>query len=106
MLETGSKENRENCVKIEASEEGIKALLKFLYYDDLEEAFSSPTIAIELLDLAHFYDVKPLEEAMKKLLGKKEDWMNVDDALNLLLATEGKSGLESLNKRASRLVAA
>ncbi|ODM87635.1 hypothetical protein Ocin01_19046, partial [Orchesella cincta] len=58
-------ETPENCMKMEASEDVVKAFLKYLYYTDVRDACDSPRIATELLELAHVYDVTLLEKAMK-----------------------------------------
>ncbi|ODM88968.1 hypothetical protein Ocin01_17717 [Orchesella cincta] len=51
----------------------IKAFLNFIYCSDLEDAFESPLVAVELMELGHKYDVGMLEETMKKLILKKAD---------------------------------
>jgi hypothetical protein len=42
--------------------DGIQAFLKFLYYQDLNEARKNMELAFELLRTAHYYEVTPLIE--------------------------------------------
>ncbi|ODM89270.1 Kelch-like protein 36 [Orchesella cincta] len=105
MLQMDCKETREGCVKMVASGNGVKAFLKFLYYADLCDAFESPGVATELLELAHVYDVKPLEKALKTLFAKRADeWFDMDGALNLLICAVKKDGMEELKEKALRLI--
>ncbi|ODM88887.1 hypothetical protein Ocin01_17796 [Orchesella cincta] len=105
MFQTKCLETREKCVKMKASEKGVKAFMKYVYHFDLADAFDSSNVAVDLLDIARVYKVKPLEKAMKTLLLKRaEEWLDLDTALKLFLCTNGKVGLKSLKEKALKFV--
>ncbi|ODM92865.1 BTB/POZ domain-containing protein [Orchesella cincta] len=107
MLEMDCVETREKRLKMNASEVTIKAFLKFIYYSDLEDAFESPLVAVELMELGHKYDVGMLEETMKKFILKKADeWLEIDAALKLFLNSVSKEGdeYELLKEKGLRVV--
>ncbi|ODM96751.1 Kelch repeat and BTB domain-containing protein 3 [Orchesella cincta] len=105
MFQTKCMETREKCVKMKASEKGVKAFMKYVYHFDLADAFGSSNVAVDLLDIARVYKVKPLEKAMKTLLLKRaEEWLDLDAALKLFLCTNGKVGLKSLKEKALKFV--
>jgi len=105
MLHSNCKEARESCVKLKASPEGVRAFLKYVYIANLDDAFACPHVATDLLEIAHMYGIKPLENAVSKILMKKADeWIGIDAAVNLFLCTLRKDGLDSLNERAVKLI--
>ncbi|CAL8132411.1 unnamed protein product [Orchesella dallaii] len=84
MFNTACEETTNNQVKLPISHAGADAFLKFLYYSDVEAALGSPTLAMDLLELGHKYDISPLESKMKKILsGSKNWWYSADNALRL-----------------------
>ncbi|CAL8108224.1 unnamed protein product [Orchesella dallaii] len=84
MFQTDCKEVQEKSCPTSLSEAGVNALLKFLYYSDLDDATKSSSISLELLKTAHEYDMALLEIAMKRmLLGKSNDWFDWDVVLLL-----------------------
>ncbi|CAL8132408.1 unnamed protein product [Orchesella dallaii] len=68
MFNTACEETTNNQVKLPISHAGADAFLKFLYYSDVEAALGSPSLAMDLLELGHKYDISPLESKMKKIL--------------------------------------
>ncbi|CAL8108217.1 unnamed protein product [Orchesella dallaii] len=84
MFQTDCKEVQEKSCQTSLSEAAVNALLKFLYYSDLDDATKSSSISLELLKTAHEYDMALLEIAMKRmLLGKSNDWFDWDVVLLL-----------------------
>ncbi|CAL8105947.1 unnamed protein product [Orchesella dallaii] len=84
MFNTACEETTNNQVKLPISHAGADAFLKFLYYSDVEAAVRSPTLAMDLLELGHKYDISPLESKMKKILSIRKNWCySADDALRL-----------------------
>ncbi|CAL8132390.1 unnamed protein product [Orchesella dallaii] len=84
MFNTACEETTNNQVKLPISHAGVDAFLKFLYYSDVEAALGSPTLAMDLLELGHKYDISPLQSKMKKILsGRKNWWYSADNALRL-----------------------
>ncbi|CAL8132378.1 unnamed protein product [Orchesella dallaii] len=84
MFNTACEETTNNQVKLPISHAGADAFLKYLYYSDIEAAMGSPTLAMDLLELGHKYDISPLESEMKKILaGSKNWWYSADNALRL-----------------------
>ncbi|CAL8108229.1 unnamed protein product [Orchesella dallaii] len=84
MFKTDCKEVHEKSCPTSLTEEAVNALLKFLYYSDLDDATKSPNISLELLKTAHEYDMATLEIVLKRLLlGKSNDWFELDMVLLL-----------------------
>ncbi|CAL8132387.1 unnamed protein product [Orchesella dallaii] len=84
MFNTACEETTKNQVKLPISREGADAFLKFLYCSDVEAALGSPTLAMDLLEFGHKYDISPLETKMKKILSDKTNWWySADNALRL-----------------------
>ncbi|CAL8132375.1 unnamed protein product [Orchesella dallaii] len=84
MFSTSCEETTNNQVKLPISHAGADAFLKYLYYSDIEVAMRSPTLAMDLLELGHKYDIYSLEISMKRiLLGNDNWWYSADNALRL-----------------------
>lgn len=49
------------------TEPGVKAMLKYLYYRDLEDPKRNPAIAMELLRCATKYQLESLETDVKEI---------------------------------------
>ncbi|CAL8108342.1 unnamed protein product [Orchesella dallaii] len=106
MLKSGMKESTENECKLEGmSKEGVKALLKYIYYFSVEDALQDPKIAMELLEAGHKYDVILLEDAMKRIfIGKPEEWFTVDAALLLFLWSLKMGNCKDLTRKAVMMI--
>ncbi|CAL8108340.1 unnamed protein product [Orchesella dallaii] len=106
MLKSGMKESTENECKLEdMSKEGVKALLKYIYYFSVEDALKDPKIAMELLEAGHKYDVILLEDAMKRIfIGKPEEWFTVDAALLLFLWSLKMGNCTDLTRKAVMMI--
>jgi len=90
---------------LKASSAGVKAFLKFFYVADLEDVLNCPKVAKDLLEIAHSYAIKPLENEMKKIFIKRDDdWLGLDGALHLFQCTVGRKGLERLKEKAERII--
>ncbi|CAL8108334.1 unnamed protein product [Orchesella dallaii] len=87
MLKSGMKESTANECKLEnMSKEGVKALLKYIYYFSVEDALQAPKIALELMEAGHMYDILNLANTMKQIfIGKPQEWFTIDTALLLFL---------------------
>ncbi|ODM88493.1 Protein maternal effect lethal 26 [Orchesella cincta] len=105
MLEMDCKETKEKACQMSVTEAAVNALLKFLYYSDLEEAFSSSSISLELLQTAHKYDIPSLEKAVKSiLLEKSSDWYDLEVVLLLFQYALKVEGYEDLKMKAVKVI--
>ncbi|CAL8132590.1 unnamed protein product [Orchesella dallaii] len=106
MLQSGMKESTENECKLEdMSKEGVKALLKYVYYFCVEDALQVPKIAMELLEAGHKYDITALEDTMKRIfIGKPDEWFTVDAALLLFLWSLKMNNCEDLTSKAVMII--
>lgn len=79
------RETHDNRILMEdVSEEGVKALLAYLYYRDLEMPLMSSVLAVELLELSHRYLIGGLENAVKGILLEKDvKWFEGKAAMRL-----------------------
>ncbi len=102
---TGMSECKDNCLVIgEMSEAGVRAMLQFIYWCDLEEPAKNCEMALELLEAGHKYLVEDLENAMLGIFGAMTcKWFTVDVALKLFrfsrsarLGNTEKRGLQVL----------
>ncbi|CAL8108211.1 unnamed protein product [Orchesella dallaii] len=105
MFQTDCKEVREKSCPTNLTEEAVNALLKFLYYSDLDDATKSPSISLELLKTAHEYDMATLEIAMKRLLlAKSNDWFELDMVLLLFQFALKVEGYQDLKGKAVEVI--
>lgn len=104
MFESGMKEAKENKIAVpEMSEKGVRAMLAFLYYRDMNDVYEDVEVALELLQAAEKYGIDYLKnEARSILLSRQSSWFTVDVALELLLFVdklcqrfEGEFGIET-----------
>ncbi|CAL8108198.1 unnamed protein product [Orchesella dallaii] len=101
MFETDCKEVQEKTCQMHITEGAVNALLKFLYYSDLDDATKSSSISLELLKIAHEYDIGSLEIAMKNtLLDKKNVWFDWDVVLLLFQFAFKVEGYQDLKEKA------
>ncbi|CAL8108262.1 unnamed protein product [Orchesella dallaii] len=103
MLETDCKETRENAYKLRMSEGGVYAFLKFLYYFNLEDPTNKSSIALELLKVAHEYDIQALEKVMKRMFlfaDPSNLWLDVDVMLLLFQYSMKVDDFGDLKKKA------
>jgi len=85
--------NTDNALKMEMSEEGLAAFLKYIYYLDLDDALKNGSVALELLKTGHKYDMAALEKATQQIFkGKGVDWFDVDVAMHLFLWSRKMDG--------------
>ncbi|CAL8102708.1 unnamed protein product [Orchesella dallaii] len=72
MIESGMQETATRKVAMDGMpEDAVRALVKFLYTWDLSEPIKNLSIAIQLLQAGHKYEIKDLERAMIQLFGAK-----------------------------------
>ncbi|ODM89636.1 BTB/POZ domain-containing protein 8 [Orchesella cincta] len=101
MLQMDCKESREKVIKLNMSAKGVEALLKFIYYSNLDDPMKSSSIAFELLEIGHQYEILGLENAMRNiLLGQKCEWFEIDAVVLLYLWTLKVDGNEDLKWKA------
>ncbi|CAL8129454.1 unnamed protein product [Orchesella dallaii] len=77
----GTKDPPENLIRLPnpSTREGIGALLKYIYFRDVQDPKERPEIACELLVISHCYQVPDLENCMKDLLFEQPDeWWQRD----------------------------
>ncbi|CAL8108177.1 unnamed protein product [Orchesella dallaii] len=108
MFETECKETREKSCKMQLSSEGVKALLKFIYYSNIDDALGNSSVALELLATGHQYCIAALENSMKGvLLGKPVDWFDKEVALLLFIrARKLDNDYVELKKKAVQIIKA
>ncbi|ODN03083.1 Zinc finger and BTB domain-containing protein 7A [Orchesella cincta] len=88
ILVTDCMETKVNAYKLDLSEEGVDALLKYVYFRNLDDPLASCHIAFELMDIAHQYDFIGLEDAIKQIfLGKSYLWYSINVAVDIYLYT-------------------
>jgi len=77
---------KEGACKVELSDAGVKAFLKFVYYSDLADPLKSSEVAFELLEAGHKYAIRSLEASMLELF-IQQTWLgdNVDLLIRLFL---------------------
>ncbi|ODM88862.1 hypothetical protein Ocin01_17820 [Orchesella cincta] len=101
MLQMDCKESREKVIKLNMSAKGVEALLKFIYYSNLDDPMKTSNIAFELLEIGHQYEILGLENAMRNiLLGQKCEWFEIDAVVLLYLWTLKVDGNEDLKWKA------
>ncbi len=96
-------ESKDNTLEIvDMTAAGVRALLQFIYWWDLEMASKSCVMAFELLKAGHKYLMEDLEKAMTEIfLGMTFEWFSVDLAVKLLLFSKkaDENQLWKLEKR-------
>ncbi|CAL8131828.1 unnamed protein product [Orchesella dallaii] len=102
MLKSGMKESTANeCNLDNISKEGVKALLKYIYYFSVEDALQAPKIALELMQAGHMYDILNLANAMKQIfIGKPQEWFTIDTTLLLFLWSIKVDDFEDVTNKA------
>ncbi|CAL8108259.1 unnamed protein product [Orchesella dallaii] len=87
MLATDMTETKNDSCQMRMSKNGVNALLKYIYYLDVEDPLKDSIVALELLEAGHQYDIPSLEKAMKQLFTKKKStgWLEIDVAMLLFL---------------------
>jgi len=102
MFENDWKETTESKSKISLSEKGLNAFLEYVYSSKIDSAKENPSIAVELLEISHEKEISTLEQEMKNLiLGKPDDWLSFDQALQLLVRSIRVKSYECLKKKAT-----
>ncbi|ODM93609.1 Lipase 1 [Orchesella cincta] len=102
---------RRNSIKLgpKSTGAGVMAMLKYVYYRNLEDAKRSPKISFELLAFSRQYGIPSLEAAVKELFLEKpvEWWHNDLEALQDLFCyiRELSGGFEDLKGRAIDFIA-
>lgn len=83
----------------------VQAFLAYLYYFDTDKAADSSTIAVEVFQASHKYNVSSLKEEMKRfLLTKPDKWFEVEAALELFLFARNLEEENELKMRAVQLI--
>ncbi|ODM91245.1 TD and POZ domain-containing protein 2 [Orchesella cincta] len=105
MLQSDCKETKEGACKLDISEEGVKALLNYIYCKSTNTPLATPSVALELLKSGEKYDISGLEASMKTIfLGKPVKWLTVDDALMLFIHSDKLEGYEELSRNAVQAI--
>ncbi|ODM88596.1 hypothetical protein Ocin01_18087 [Orchesella cincta] len=79
------------------SAKGVEALLKFIYYSNVDDPMSSCSVALELLKGGH-------QSYAGNLSGQKYAWFDIDTALMLYFWTLKVDGNEDLKWKALRVI--
>jgi len=99
--------NADNALKVEMSEEGVSAFLKYIYYSNLDDALKNGSIALELLKAGQKYDMALLEEAVKRIFkGKPVGWFDVELAIHLFLWSRQMDDYEDVKIKAVQVLKA
>ncbi|ODM88495.1 hypothetical protein Ocin01_18187 [Orchesella cincta] len=89
--------------RLNLSEEGLKALLEFVYCLKLDIPREKPSVALELLDIGVKKQMPMLTKAINSLLVEQpDDWFGFDAALQLFLHSIKLQGYDELKKKAVR----
>ncbi|CAL8092027.1 unnamed protein product [Orchesella dallaii] len=105
MLQTDCKESKENAYELGLSEDGVKAFLEFIYYGNMDRPNERPTIALELFEAAHKYNVQAMEKAIKNMLLRKQTtWFPIDVALQLFVLTNQTNSYPDLKWRVLQVI--
>ncbi|CAL8101262.1 unnamed protein product [Orchesella dallaii] len=105
ILLTECKETTENTYKLDLSERGADALLKYIYYRNLDDPLESCNIAFELMDIAHQYEIVGLENTIKDIfMGKSYLWYTIDVAVDLYLYTLKMQGYDQLKDELLKVI--
>ncbi|ODM93372.1 Kelch-like protein 25 [Orchesella cincta] len=87
------------------SAECVDAMLKFLYYRDVDDFEENPNLAMELLRVAHEKRFLTLKDYLTKfLMEKSSQRFNVEQGIQLFTKTQGVGGYESLQKKAVEVI--
>ncbi|CAL8130955.1 unnamed protein product [Orchesella dallaii] len=89
MLTSGFSESTSYKIEMtDVTEEGFNIFLTYLYKQTLNNEEITEELAIELLQVAHKYNVSPLENIMLQVLFQKhDDLYSIDSALSLYFMT-------------------
>ncbi|CAL8124380.1 unnamed protein product [Orchesella dallaii] len=106
MVQTDMKESNQNQCKLQGStKEGLSALLKFIYYQDVQEMLASSTLCVEALHIALLYDIPTLANWVRDtMLWKPTRWWDLEGAVNLFLRVRLEDGYENLKEKAVQIV--
>ncbi len=87
MFESGMQEARESKIEMEGiSENGVRALLAYLYHRETKAVNESSEIALELLEASEKYYIENLRDDVRNImLARKSCWFEVDTALSLYI---------------------
>jgi len=105
MFQTEWKETQEKVCYMNLSANGVMALLRFVYHANFNQALRSSRIAVELLEIAHQFEILLLFKAMRVLLVKQPGaWFSIDVAQKLLSFTERAEGYRDLKWKAEKVI--
>ncbi|ODM87812.1 Kelch-like protein 2 [Orchesella cincta] len=99
MLTCGLEESQTNRIRMEeTSELGINILVKYFYKNEVDDKEISFEVALELLQMAHKYDISKLEVIMLNILFRKsEEWFTLDNVVDLYVDTKQVADVTSGN---------
>lgn len=101
MLNTNLECKDQNIDMSDLSEEGVRALLSYLYYWDIDNATESCDIAFQLFVAGHKFDIARLKKCMKDLLlSKHVSWFQKEVAFKLFLFSRNLRQEEDLVAKA------
>jgi len=96
---------QKDVIRLEATENIVRALLSFVYYGDLAKPMKSPGIACDLLKLGDDLNIESLEKTMVSILQEKdEEWYDAASVFQLYLATQRTEKYFQLKKKAVKLL--
>ncbi|ODM88761.1 putative BTB/POZ domain-containing protein, partial [Orchesella cincta] len=105
MFETEWKDSQEKACNMNISEDGLNALLKFIYNASIDDPLGSPSIALELLETAYHYDIPLLEKAVRKILIKQSvSWYTTEMALKQHRFSLSVDGYRDLKWKAVKVI--
>lgn len=88
----------------EMSEQGVRALLRWIYWGDEKEALLDSDVAVELLIAGDKWDLGGLTEKMKEIILKRrgydDEWFSLDSALELYGWARNLEGMEEVKEKA------
>ncbi|ODM88221.1 hypothetical protein Ocin01_18462 [Orchesella cincta] len=103
MFKTNTNLVQQSRHQLSLSEEGLKALLDFVYCLKLDIPKEKPGVALALLEIGIKMQMPMLTKAMNNLLVEQpDDWLKFDAALQLLLHSTKMRGYEELKNKAIR----
>lgn len=101
MFGKDTKETQTGMVEIPGmTEEGVSAMLEYLYGWKTSTAEESPIVCVELMEASDKYDIQDLNESMERLFMKQGlEWYTAEASLRLVLFLKDKEPSE-LKKKA------
>ncbi|ODM91073.1 Kelch-like protein 40 [Orchesella cincta] len=106
MFKTDMMESHMSECRLDGStQEGVSALLKFVYYQDVQEPLTSSGLCVELLHLALMYDIPTLAHCVRNtMLSKRNSWWDIGGAVSLYFRVRLENGYANLKDKAIQIL--